>query len=358
VVTVNHALVGSISVLPGLGDGTFAPRTDYTTGARPNGLAVGDLDGDGRLDVVTVGRFLSVRLGLPGGTLGPSTDTSIATELAIALARVNSDIHLDLLSAASVPGLKVRLGDGAGDFGPASGYGPNFAPISVATGDLDQDGDIDVALGGQFGNSVHVLLGGGDGTFENVGVLHAGVNTRGVAIADVDADGKPDVLTANPGSHTMSFFPGHGDGTFGEKEDYGTGASPSGIAVADFDEDGYLDAAVSNAGNGTVSILRKLSGSTLDVPIAPRASSTLRLSPNPTYGPLSVAFTLPHAARVAISVVDLQGRRIARFGEGDYGAGPHRIDGDVTRRAPIAPGLYFVRVEGAGAAAAPFVILR
>jgi hypothetical protein len=95
--------------------------------------------------------------------------------------------------------------------------------VSVAVGDLNGDGNPDLAAG-NVNSTVSVLLGNGDGTFGAKTDFGTGGGPNSVAIADLNADGKPDLAVANSGAfNTVSVLLGNGDGTVGGKTDVGTG---------------------------------------------------------------------------------------------------------------------------------------
>ena len=82
-----------------------------------------------------------------------------------------------------------------------------------------------------------------------------GLQPTSVAVADVNGDGKPDLVVANAGANTVSMLAGSGNGTFQPKVDYPTSGGPVAVAVADMSSDGKPDLVVANAGANTVSVL-------------------------------------------------------------------------------------------------------
>ena len=90
-------------------------------------------------------------------------------------------------------------------------------------------------------NTVSVLLGNGDGTFQAKQVLRHGNQPMSVAVADFNGDGKSDLVTADYGDNTASVLLGNGNGTFQAKQSFGTGSEPCSVAVADFNGDGKSD---------------------------------------------------------------------------------------------------------------------
>src|SRR5439155_24546538 len=119
-------------------------------------------------------------------------------------------------------------------------------PRAVATGDFNSDGKLDLVVV-NFGDpsvnnngSVSILLGNGDGTFQPANNAVAGKNPSSIAVGDFDGDGRLDIVTVNSGN-TVSALLGNGDGTFQAHVDYGTGSGPDSVAVGDFNADGRPD---------------------------------------------------------------------------------------------------------------------
>jgi hypothetical protein len=133
-------------------------------------------------------------------------------------------------------------------------FGTGYA-YSVAVGDFNGDGKLDLAVANGVG--VSVLLGNGDGAFQPAVTYAAGTYTESIAVGDFNGDGKLDLVVTNNLSSggTVSVLLGNGDGTFQAPRTYGVGASPYGVAVGDFNGDGKLDLAVTNSGSsGSVSV--------------------------------------------------------------------------------------------------------
>jgi hypothetical protein len=137
---------------------------------------------------------------------------------------------------------------------------PNGA-ASVATADLDNDGKVDLAVvyagsgASQSPGGVAILLGNGDGTFQNAVSYPAGANALHATVADLNGDGKLDIAVAAT-SGSIAILLGNGDGTFsaGSTITTGLGQNPVSVIAADFNGDGKLDLASANE-DGTVSIL-------------------------------------------------------------------------------------------------------
>src|SRR5438552_273323 len=141
---------------------------------------------------------------------------------------------------------------------PASEYAVGSGPYSVAAGDLNGDGRLDLVVANSLANSVSVLLGNGDGTFQPARNFDAGLGSGPiwVLIVDVNGDGKPDILLANQSRNAVGVLLGNGDGTFQAPMNFDTaGNLPESIAVGDFNGDGKLDVAVAHFYSNNVTVL-------------------------------------------------------------------------------------------------------
>jgi hypothetical protein len=227
----------TISVLLNRGDGSFRAKLTYATGAFPEAVAIGDLNGDGKPDLVTAGggigrgNTVSVLLNRGDGTFGDSADYPTGnTATSVAIGDLNGDGKPDLATANYGFGrgttVSVLLNRGDGSFEPRHDYTITDGPISVAIADLNSDGKLDLAtanLGAECCNyTVSVLLNTGDGSFQ-ASDYATGEAPASVAIGDLNADGKPDLATANR-SDSVSVLLNRGNGSFRGKRDYATGA--------------------------------------------------------------------------------------------------------------------------------------
>ena len=244
--------------------GALAVDATYTVSGRTEAVAIGDLDGDGIPDVVvaspglTVGAVstISVFLGTGGGGLGPEVQLPVGGyTMGLALGDVNADGKLDaVLAGWSLVGggfgsdLRVLLGDGAGGFAApivvsrAAVPAPWAGKVTVALADLDVDGNLD-AVASDGTTLLLAYLGAGDGTFA-AAVAHAvGFAVESVALGDVDGDGIPDAVAAGGGVMVLR---GNGDGTFANGSSYRGWSSPRKAVVANLDGDAYGDVVVAD----------------------------------------------------------------------------------------------------------------
>jgi hypothetical protein len=226
----------------------------------PEAIAVGDLNGDLRLDVVTAGDgTLGVFFG--DGKGGVSAPMNLALDFSadsrgVALGDLNADGRLDIVATA--PGtneIQVFLGTGGGAFGPRTDFPMGTGTRALALADLDGDGKLDVVAANEGANTITVRLGNGAGGFLAASTFTAGSGPRAVAVGDFDGDLKRDVVLALGTGNQVVVLRGLGGGSFGAPTTLTTATTPSGVALADLDGDGDLDIAVSNSGGNNVSVV-------------------------------------------------------------------------------------------------------
>jgi Bacterial Ig-like domain (group 3)/FG-GAP-like repeat len=261
---------GTISVLLGTGNGTFAAPVAYAVGASPGSIIVGDFNGDGYLDVaVTYSSGVAILLGTGRGTFGtPVTYATGSAPFGLAMGDFNGDGKLDLVVCNSNSAtVSVLLGTGAGTFAAPVAYTVGANPDGIAVGDFNGDGYLDLAVANANSSTVSILLGTGTGTFGTQVTYAVGSKPSGIIAGDFNGDGKLDLATPNSGSNTVSVLIGSGMGTFATAVNYPAGSSPDAIVEGDFNGDGKADLAVANNGStGTVSVLLGTGAGTFGTP--------------------------------------------------------------------------------------------
>jgi hypothetical protein len=294
---------GSVAVLLGNGDGTFQKAVAYSSGGyESESVAITDVNGDGKPDILVANYCASssdcsngsigVLLGNGDGTFhsAVSYGSGGAFSIALAVGDLNGDGKPDVVVTNDV-GVGVLLGDGDGTFQAAVNYntGPSSnRALAVAIADVNGDSKLDLLVvhwcndndcGEGNTGTLNVLLGNGDGTFQSaVTYLSGGADSKSLAVADVNGDGKPDVVVTgcdnmdNCANGTAGVLLGNGDGTFQPAVNYASGGfeAPS-VAVADLNGDGKPEVIVANECvvypencNGSVGVLinRSLNPST------------------------------------------------------------------------------------------------
>jgi hypothetical protein len=243
--------------------GVSFTRRDFGVGVDPESITVGDFNGDGHQDLATANRFpstVSILLGRGDGTFLAAQDVGVgAVPHSITVGDFNGDGHQDLATANLSNTVSILLGRGDGTFQAAQDFGVGSLPFSVIVGDFNGDGHQDVATANAGSsnvpsNTVSILLGRGDGTFQAVQDFEVGTQPVSIIVGDFNGDGHQDLATTN-GVLTVSILLGVGDSTFQAAQDFGVGTLPQSITVGDFNGDGQQDLATANTAADTVSIL-------------------------------------------------------------------------------------------------------
>jgi len=326
---------GTVSVMLGNGDGTFQPAALYNIGSSADFVAVADFNNDNKLDLLVstgggegtsnpTSGSIAILLGKGDGTfqaaINTSTGTFTGTTPYVAVADFNGDGKLDVATGNAVNqscivggnceggNVLVFLGNGDGSFQSPVTSTVDFAPIFLATGDLNGNGKADLAIiGAQAINNsplpashnqvISTVLGKGDGTFRSTpfltglasGLCQGATN---LVVADLNGDGKLDLIapvavsTNCSGTSFVGAFLGNGDGTFQPALDFDLASAPGWLAVGDFTADTLPDLVLSNNPADSVSVLLN----TTPTFMLAAQSSSLTVTPgNPQTDVLSLA---------------------------------------------------------------------
>ncbi len=217
-------------------------------------------NGDGTFQTQTV-------IAIPGAVAG--TVTTAASPSAVATGDFNDDGNMDIaVTDMANNRVMVFLGNGDGTFQTPVPYPTGSNPVALVAQDFDGDGEPDLAVVNQgdgknastvtilLGNKVNGIQNGTFGTPANQTTPPSvGVSPSAITTADFNADGNVDLAVTNHADNTVSILLGKGDGTFATQTTLATGNGPAGIATADFNNDAHADLAVTNQTDGTVSIL-------------------------------------------------------------------------------------------------------
>jgi hypothetical protein len=264
-VTANYA-DSTISVLLGSGSGSFTPGPATAVALHPSTVAIGDFNGDSIPDLVTASHdnaTVSVLIGDGTGRFPAvsTVPTSGHDPWSVAVGDLTGDGNLDLVTADNADAdVSIMAGSGSStlifNYGQAS-TGVN--PHSVALGDFNADGYLDLAVANFADGTVNTLLNGGVGNFAGAGptsTFIVGAGPISVATGDLDGDGKIDIATANTDDGTVSVLLGTGHGPFTAGPTQAVGLGPYSVALADLNADRAPDLAIANSDDDTVSVLR------------------------------------------------------------------------------------------------------
>jgi len=268
---------------PGFDANSFAAKVDFQTGSNASSVSIGDLDGDGKPDLVVANNGSgTVSVFRNTGSIGSISYaakvnlTSAGGPFSVSIGDLDGDGKADI-AAANVNSNTISVfrntSSSAGSISYASkvDFISGTSPSKVSIGDLDGDGKADIVVANVNSNTISVFLntssGSGSISYADKVDFIIGTSPYSVSIGDLDGDGKADLSVAlNSSSGTLSAFrntsSGAGNISFSSKVDFTTGANPESIAIGDFDGDGKPDLVVVNGNSNTISVfLNTSSGS-------------------------------------------------------------------------------------------------
>ena len=258
-----------VSVFTATSNGNFAAAVNYdlTEGDAPYSVVLGDVNGDGTLDIITANTgsgSVSVLTGNTNGTFQVPIKTSVSVSgrtafpfFSIATDDINGDGNDDIVVAGSSSNqVSVLASDGSGMFVSPVTYDVSFGPQALTLEDVNGDNIRDIVTANGSSNNVSVLTGNVDGTFNAKQDFAAGDGPFSVVSGDVNGDNIVDIVTANRSSDSVSVLTGNGNGTFNSPVTYDVGTFPEAVSLEDTNDDNVIDIITANGTVGDVTILR------------------------------------------------------------------------------------------------------
>ena len=249
---------------------SFATQLTSTVGSTPYAVVTGDLNHDGKIDLITAnseGNTVSVLLRNAANTgFNSKIDyTTSNNPVDVCVGDFNGDGKLDLATANQRSNnVSVLLRNSTNtEFDTKIDYVTGSSPSVIGAGDFNHDGKIDLAVVNSISNTVSIFLRNTINTdFETRVDYTTGATPSSIAIGDVNNDGNSDLVIANSSANTISILLGNGTGGFANKKDYVTGTSPISVCVGDFNGDGKVDFAAANLFSNNISVFLRNSANT------------------------------------------------------------------------------------------------
>ncbi|CAF0985813.1 unnamed protein product [Adineta ricciae] len=266
-VVVNNA-VDSITVYFGNSNIAFQRQMQYSTGpgSSPRMVVVNDLNNDHQLDII-VANFrthnLGIFLGFGNGSFANQLEisTGVSRPASITIADMNNDTLLDIVTANyGTHSVSIFYAYGNGRFSNSVSYsiGYDAQPISLITGDFNNDNYVDIAVANYDTHNIVILYANNKSTFENQVILSTGLGSHPCSIAAgyINDDSFLDIVVANYGTNSAGMFLSNFNGTFTNQQTFSLGkVSPYAIALGDFNRDNNMDIAITNQGANNIGIL-------------------------------------------------------------------------------------------------------
>ncbi|MDR3752059.1 MAG: Ig-like domain repeat protein [Terracidiphilus sp.] len=273
---------GSVAVFLASQDGSYTQAATYALGSGPVAVALADLNGDKKLDLIALNRndkTLTIMPGNGDGTLGQAQSFTLTNHpRALFVGDFNGDSKADVAivsdcgqrACTQAGSLDIWLSNGDGTLTESTSYPVGYSPVSITGGDLRGTGHIDLIVANACGEdstcqsqgSASVFFGEGKAKFALSNEVNIGSAPSAIALGKLSGSDL-NLVVAQRSSDQIAVLAGDGKGGFGASATYAVGSAPSALVVADLNGDGLDDVAVANFAASTVSVLNGTAKGTL-----------------------------------------------------------------------------------------------
>lgn len=277
-IVATHPMAHLVSVVLTRDGGAFSPAETYPCGTAPGGVAAADFNGDGQMDLAVInssgllpslpGSTVTILPGAGGGRFRPPLTTQLrfVRPQALAAGDLNGDGRADLVVISAMPPspVEVFMGNADGTMSPSSAPLINLFgfPSGLAIDDLNGDGNADLVV--TAGPRITWWRGRGHGTFDPP--AGSDFESSSFVLVDVNGDGLKDAVGANVLFNVAIVAINLGEVGFGQQQPFVVGARPSDVAAADFTGDGVVDLLTPEQGSPNVTLLRNTTPRPLVLP--------------------------------------------------------------------------------------------